>query len=121
MSYTFYKFLHLAGLFTVLMSLAAIASHRMQGGNKTEFKNRKYFMILHGIGLTVAFIAGFGLIAKAGFQMTQGWLLAKIAIWFVLGAYPMVFYRQNPAVKTPYYALLALLVLTLWLVEYKPF
>jgi hypothetical protein len=119
MSYTFYKLLHLSGLFLMLLSLGAIASHRLQGGSKENFKNRKFFMSLHGLGLLVSFVAGFGLLAKGGFSFAQGWVYIKMAVWFIAGAYPVVFYKQNPTSKLPLFLLIGLLFLALLAVEYK--
>lgn len=120
MSYTFYKLLHFSGLFMVLLSLGAIAAHRLQGGTKENFKNRKFFMGFHGAGLLISFVAGFGLIAKAQFSFASGWIWAKLIIWLFLGMYPVIFYKKGDT-KVPYFGLLALLFTAILLVEYKPF
>ena len=120
MSYTFYKLIHLSGIFMVLLSLGAIASHRLQGGTKENFKNRKFFMGFHGAGLLLAFIAGFGLMAKAGFSFANGWIYVKLAAWLILGMYPVVFYKKGHT-KAPYFGLLAVLFITVLFVEYKFF
>ncbi len=119
MSYTFYKILHFSGLFLMLMSLGAIASHRLQGGSKENFKNRKFFSAFHGIGLLLSFVAGFGLMARGGFQFTMGWPYIKILIWLILGMYPVIFYKQNPSSKLPLLSLMALVLLAILTVEYK--
>lgn len=121
MSYTFYKLLHFCGIFMVLLSLGAIASHRLQGGTKENFKNRKFFMGFHGVGLLLSFIAGFGLIAKAGFLFSSGWIYVKLAVWLVLGMYPVIFYKQKQDSKLPYFGLLATLFIAILFVEYKFF
>ncbi len=120
MSYTFYKLLHLSSLFVILLSLGAIASHRLQGGTKENFKNRKFFSALHGIALLVTFVAGFGLIAKAGYTFQSGWVWGKLAAWLIVGMYPLFFYKKGNT-KLPYIILIALLFVTIYLVEYKPF
>lgn len=120
MSYTFYKFLHLSSLFVVLASLGAVASHRLQGGTKENFKNRKFFSMLHGIALLVSFVAGFGLIAKAGYNFQMGWVWAKLAAWLIVGMYPIYFYKKGET-KMPYFVLLAIVIGTVYIVEYKPF
>ena len=121
MSYTFYKLIHFASIFAIIMSLAAIASHRLQGGTKENFKNRKFFMAFHGAGLLMAFIAGFGLIAKAGYNFSSGWIWVKMLIWLTLGAYPAVFYKQKNESKLPYLGLFAILLIAIYVVSYKPF
>lgn len=120
MSYTFYKLLHFSSLFIVLLSLGAVASHMLQGGTKENFKNRKFFMMLHGVALLVAFIAGFGLIAKAGYNFSAGWIWGKIVVWLAIGAFPVVLYKKGTN-KAPFLFLLALLFSAIYLVEYKPF
>ena len=120
MSYTFYKLLHFSGIFLILTSLGAIASHKLQGGTKENFKNRKFFMMFHGIGLLVSFVAGFGLIAKAGISFGAGWIYVKMAIWLALGMYPVIFYKKGNS-KAPYFVMLALLFVAIYTVEYKPF
>ncbi|MCB0377764.1 MAG: hypothetical protein KDD33_04665 [Bdellovibrionales bacterium] len=121
MSYEVYKLLHLFGIFLLIISLSGIASHILQGGTKGNFKNRKFFGALHGTGLTISLIAGFGLIARRGFEMTSGWILGKLLFWLILGAFPVIFYRQNSTSKNSLYAMIAILVAMLYLVEYKPF
>lgn len=120
MSYTFWKMIHFSALFVVLLSLGAIACHQLQGGNKANFKNRRFFMMLHGIGLLVAFVAGFGLIAKAGYQFTAGWIWGKIAVWLLIGVYPVVLYKMG-RFKITFLLMLAILFSGIYLVEYKPF
>lgn len=119
-SYTFYKVLHFSGIFIVLLGLGATASHILQGGTKETFKNRKFFMALHGAALTVAFIAGFGLIARAGYNFSAGWIWGKMLIWLILGAYPVVLYKKGQT-KLPFLLLLGVLFTAIYLVEYKPF
>ena len=119
MSYTFYKLLHLSGIFLLLLSLGGIASHRLQGGTKANFKNRKFFMMFHGIGLLVSFVAGFGLMARAGYSFTSGWIYVKLGVWLLLGMYPVIFYKQKENSRLPFIALLAALFTALLFVEYK--
>lgn len=119
MSYTFYKALHLSGLFIMISCLGAVASHRLQGGTKENFKNRGLFMSLHGLGLLAAFIAGFGLLAKGGYAFTNGWVLIKFAVWLAAGAYPVIFYKQTPTNKVPLFVLFALVILAVVAAEYK--
>ena len=121
MSYTFYKIIHFAGIFSILLSLGAIASHRLQGGTKATFKNRKFFMGFHGAGLLMAFVAGFGLVAKAGFNFSSGWVWIKLLVWLILGMYPVIFYKQKDDSKLPYFGLLGILFIAIYVVELKPF
>ena len=121
MSYTLYKIIHFFGIFLILLSLGAIVSHRFQGGKKENFKNRKFFMGFHGLGLFLSFVAGFGLIAKAGYSFSSGWIYVKLFVWLTLGIYPLIFYRQKVNNRRPFFVLLALLILAVLSVEYKFF
>lgn len=121
MSYVFYKILHFSGLFLMILSLGAIASHRLQGGTKENFKNRKFFSMFHGIGLLVSFVAGFGLMAKGQFSFASGWPYVKMLCWLAAGMYPVIFYKQKEPTKLPYFGLLAVLLVAILTVEYKPF
>ncbi len=112
--------MHLGSLFIILLSLGAIASHRLQGGTKENFKNRKFFMAFHGIGLLLAIIAGLGLVGGR-FSFASGWIWIKLAVWLALGAYPVIFFKQKEDSKTPYFILIGLLLLALFAVEFKPF
>ena len=114
------KFVHIGSIFLVLLCLGAIASHQIQGGTKENFKNRKFFMALHGIALLVAIIAGMGLVGGR-YSFANGWVLTKLGVWFVLGAYPVIFFKQKSGSKGPLLGLYALVLLALFAVEFKPF
>jgi uncharacterized membrane protein len=120
LSYSVYHFIHLGSLFIIMTCLGAIASHRLQGGTKENFKNRKLFMMFHGLGLLLSFVAGFGLMARAGFSFSSGWVWVKVIIWFILGMYPVVYYKKGDT-KGPYFAMLALILVAVYMVTYKPF
>lgn len=76
--------------------------------------------MIHGIGLLISFVAGFGLIAKAGFSFNSGWIYVKLAVWFCLGGFPVFFYKK-PSSFLPLYVLFVLLAALLYSVTYKPF
>ena len=122
MSYIFYKSLHFSGLFLMVLSLGAVACHQLQGGTKETFKNRKFFMKFHGLGLVISFVAGFGLMARAGYSFGSAqWLWIKILCWLIVGMYPVFFYRAKGGSKLPILGLLAVLLGAILTVEYKPF
>jgi len=84
MSSVFYHYLHLIGvllLFTSVGGMLAVA------GGVTSAK--KIVGMLHGIGLVILLIAGFGFLAKAKLPMT-GWVWAKVGIWLALGVLPLI-------------------------------
>lgn len=96
MSYHFYLVLHLLAVFMIIASLSGIAVHLIGGGSRDNFKARKLMGAVHGIGLLIAIVAGFGLLARLGVAHggLPGWVIAKLVIWLILGAFPMVLYRM---------------------------
>ena len=109
MSYEFYKILHFSGLILTLTSLSGYIFYLVQ--NKGNEK-RKFFSILHGIGLVVILVSGFGLAARLGYvQQLPNWIYIKLAIWLVLGGSIAIVKRQalNPLVT--YSAIIILSIL----------
>jgi hypothetical protein len=82
MSPAFYHIAHLIGFMLLLLGLGAAAA-----GNESS---RKTGMKFHGIGLVIMFIAGFGLLAKLQLSYTSAWVIAKVVIWLLLGALPVL-------------------------------
>ena len=86
MSYGFYKVLHLISIMGIFLSLGALTLHVMAGGAR-KFPQRKWILITHGLGVAIALVAGFGLMARLG-MMGQGfplWIWGKLAIWLFFG------------------------------------
>ena len=111
MSLAFYKWLHLSGIGLVLMSLAAMAW-------RTE--SRKLPSIAHGIGLLVAFVAGFGLLARGGYGW-PAWVYVKLVLWLALGGVSVLF-KRKPELATPLWvAVFVVFVVAGYLGIYKPF
>lgn len=80
-SYSFYKVIHLAGIFLLLMSIGGLLFQRLNGGELTPSGKRRA-AIGHGIGILITLIAGFGMLAKLGIRsQIPGWVWAKFAIW----------------------------------------
>ena len=76
-----YHIIHLVG---VLCLFVGIGSFLIISG--TDRPGMKF----HGIGLLLLVVAGFGMIAKYKFSYSSPWIIAKIAIWLVLGALPVL-------------------------------
>lgn len=93
MTYEFYKVLHLVGLVTLFATLGALAV--------VPLEKRKPFLSLHGLSTIVMLVAGFGLLAKLGLARDIGpWVYAKLVIWLLLGASPVLL-RKKPALAFP--------------------
>mgnify|MGYP000383259431 CR=1 FL=1 len=81
-----YKTIHLVGLVIFLLGLGgAIAATREQF---------KPYAILHGIGLFVMLLGGFGMQARLGYDILSPALVTKLLIWLVLGGLLVVAKRQ---------------------------
>ncbi len=92
MSYEFYKILHFSGLLLTFTSLSGYIFYLIQ--NKTNEK-RKFFSIVHGLGLLILLISGFGLEARLGYmQQLPNWIYIKLAIWILLGGSLVIVKRQ---------------------------
>lgn len=119
MSYQFYKILHFIGIFMVFSGLGGQLLHALNGGSR-QHRSRKWLAIMHGVGLLLIFVAGFGLIAKlkVGFP---GWVWAKIVIWVLLGGIGAVAARKQDLAKSVWIAIIALGTVAAYLAGYKPF
>ncbi|HWP57683.1 MAG TPA: hypothetical protein VNL14_07340 [Candidatus Acidoferrales bacterium] len=90
------------GIFLVLVALGGASLAVMGGGARVPYPGRRWVAVTHGLGLLIALVSGFGLLARLGIDHGAAWPLwvwAKIGIWVVLGALPAVIarYRQQAA------------------------
>lgn len=121
MSYGFYKVLHLASVFGIFLSLGALTLHIMMGGQK-KFAARKWVMITHGVGMLLAFVAGFGLMARLGMMgQWPGWIWGKLLIWLIFGMAVSIVPRFPQWAKSIWILLLALGITAAYLANFKPF
>lgn len=87
MSPLFYHVTHVIGVMFLFAGFGAL----MSAG-----ENRGRAMMLHGIGLVILLVAGFGLIAKQHasaptvYSYSAHWVIAKMVIWLVMGALPVL-------------------------------
>lgn len=121
--YHVYKVLHLTSVFMVIMSLGAMTLHAANGGGK-QHPFRKLIVYTHGIGLLLALIAGFGLLARLGFAHNAwppGWAMMKICIWFIFGALSGVLVRKPKFAKQMWFCIIVLFAGAAYFANYKPF
>ncbi len=108
MSYEFYKILHSISTMMVVMGLAGAAAVSANGISKTSIKLRKTLAITHGIGLVLALVAGFGLMARLQ-MMGQGfpiWITLKLVIWLSMGGLIALIYRKPQTSKWVWWVIL---------------
>lgn len=85
MSYSFYKIAHLIGLASLLMGFGLGIVYFMA---PTSIKKSVKILAfsLHGLGLALLLVTGFGLLARLGLTATiPAWVYFKIAIWLLMG------------------------------------
>ncbi|MBM4290054.1 MAG: hypothetical protein FJ138_00260 [Deltaproteobacteria bacterium] len=87
-----YKWMHLSGLALTLLALGGLAVPAAEGG--------RWRMPAHGVGLLLALVGGFGMLAKYKIDTAHPMVLTKIALWLVLGASVAVF-KRKPALAAP--------------------
>ena len=97
MSPLFYKFLHHVGLMMLFISLGGLGALALTG--QATSKARGTFVALHGVGLIVILVAGFGLLAKLNYGFPV-WVVVKLVLWLALGAI-IVPLKRSPALARP--------------------
>lgn len=118
MSYEFYKVLHVVG---VLMVFAAVGANLVIASMKDASSTFKQEIgITHGIGLLLAIVAGFAIIAKLGLAF-KGWVLVKMLIWLFFGGVTAIAARKPDLVKPLWFASILIGLLAAYLAIYKPF
>jgi len=122
-SYELYKVAHLVAVIVLFTVLGGAMVHAINGGTASSNAARRLITIMHGAGLVVALIAGFGLLTRLDL-MTGGmplWVAGKLIIWLLAGLMLTV-PRRNPSLARP--MLLAglpfLAAAAAWLAVYKP-
>ncbi|HBP23398.1 MAG TPA: hypothetical protein DEA08_37175 [Planctomycetes bacterium] len=107
MSYATYKILHLLGLMLVFLSLGGLTVQALmtpaqptgegeEGAAPAKPPAKAALFALHGIGMLLLLVAGFGILAKLklGFP---AWVHPKLLIWLILGAVPVIAKKAPPA------------------------
>jgi len=118
MSIQFYNFIHFVGIIMVFLSFGGLV---MQSIAKNDDKGlRRLGAITNGIGLLLVLVAGFGLWAKLKIPLS-GWLIVKVIIWFVFGGLVAVINRKPDLGKVLWWVILALGILAVVMVTFRPF
>lgn len=121
MSYQIFLIVHLIGAFFVVFSLGGSLLQAIVSGDKNyEFK--KAIGIIHGVGLLLLFVAGFGLIGKVGYSPIPFWIWIKMAIWVFFGVVSALAFRSKSKSKSKLlWAISIILFITvIVLVKIKP-
>ena len=118
MPFALYKLLHVIGLMLLFLGLGGM----LLGARSTPDRAPKGTSILHGVGLFVMLVGGFGMMARLGIHWPwPGWLIAKLGVWLIIGALP-VLVRREVLPRGPAWLIAAALgALAGWLAISKPF
>lgn len=119
MSYEFYRLVHFLGIFLAISAISGqiIAAMLMQPKQNAA---KRFLAINHGVGLVIALVGGFGLLAKIGGGFT-GWVNGKIIIWVLFGFWGALAFRQQKWARALWLGMIALGVIAAYLARYKPF
>ena len=115
MSYEFYKILHLTGVFGLLLALGAAAA----AGPQIDSAARRRNGILHGIGMVLVAVAGFGMLSRGNLGF-PGWVAVKTLLYLLVGALPMVARRRHAPLQFTLIGLLLAFAAT-WIAVARPF
>jgi hypothetical protein len=135
-SYTVYKLVHYLGIFATVALLGAALGRGAAnasadgtpsgGGSSVGARDpwRRRFNVLHGIGLFVILLGGFGMLARLGITQglgLPGWIWAKLAIWTVFVGLIVVARRTASAAARALIVLPLLAALAGYIAFTKPF
>ena len=118
LSLSFYKVAHLFGVMLMFSALGAVVAAAAAGEANPRLK--KLGGMAHGIALALILVAGFGLLARQGFD--GGWPLwvwLKLVIWLLFGAATMLVRKTGEKAGWLLIALPILGAVSAWLALYR--
>lgn len=123
MTYPVYKLIHLLGIFTVLVILAAACMHTLRGGTRELNPHRKLMGAFHGVASFLILLGGFGMLARLGIVQggLPGWIYAKLVIWILASGSIVLVYRGPGLARALLVGLPLLATLAGYFALYKPF
>lgn len=122
-SYQFYKLVHLIGLVILMAALGGIALAAPTHGDLSSVRARRLLSALHGLGIFLLLLGGFGLLARLGIvQGTSwpGWVWVKVVIWGILSVVVFLPYRFPGTARSLLFLLPLLGGLAAYMAIYKP-
>ena len=85
MSLEFYRIIHVAGILMLFSGLSALLG-LYTSGHSPRKGLRITLAVIHGIGMALVLVSGFGQLARLGLTGgLPGWIYAKLGIWLILG------------------------------------
>lgn len=121
--YSLYKVVHIVGILLLAAGLSGVA-FSAEAASGRPGTGRRFAFILHGGGLFLVLLGGFGMLARLGFGPDvswPGWIWAKVIIWVTLGAAALLPFRFPRTARPVLLALPLLGGLAAYMAIYKPF
>jgi hypothetical protein len=115
MSLEFYRVLHMAGLAMLLLGFGGILMP------PKDAERPRMAMYLHGAGLAVMVVAGFGTLAKMNQEVMQPWVIAKMVLWLFAGTLPALVRAGTVPRAFGWIVVVALVTCGAWLAIVRPF
>jgi len=120
MSYEIYKIIHLLGLFMLFLAYGGVLTNAFAGQTKEQLPQRKFIFMTHGLGLLLALVGGFGLLARTGAGWPI-WIFMKMGLWVIMLLLANLIFRKPQLAKKLWVLIIALGGFATFLVNYKPF
>jgi len=121
-SYSVYKVMHLLGILMLFLSYGGVINHVINGGTRSTNTWRIPAAVTHGLGLLLALVGGFGLLAKIGISWPwPGWVIVKLIIWLLFAAVVGMAARSAVLGKGLWWMLLLLGAVAAYMAGVKPF
>jgi high-affinity Fe2+/Pb2+ permease len=121
MPYEVYRLIHFTGIFMLVLAYGALAVQAMQGLGK-DAAGRKMAVITHGVGMFLALLGGFGLLARLQIHWPwPGWVIVKVVIWILLGAGIGLVRRKQQWAPGLWWLVITLGVVAAYFAGMKPF
>ncbi len=117
MSNQFYLVLHYFGIILFFVSFGGLIISSFSSNSLA--KTAKQLKLLHGIGLLLILVAGFGLMAIEGYGF-DGWIILKIIIWILFGA-SIAFIKKENLKNIIWNIVIIFGFLAVYLAVFKPF
>lgn len=116
-----YKILHALGLMTLFFAFGGLVLGAWTHEGR-QFLHRRLYILLHGIGLVIVLVSGFGQLARLG--ITGGlpaWVIVKLVVWVLFGVVLSLILRAPQLNKFLWAVLLILGACAAYLGISKPF
>jgi hypothetical protein len=86
MDISIYRFLHVAAIIILFFAYGGLIQGAWTSQNRV-FAHKRLFIILHGVGLLLLLISGFGQLARLYGHGSPWptWVMIKVVVWVLLG------------------------------------